>query len=199
MAPELRIAVQDSTDDAQQAVSGGTVYASMPYMELMLNWFQKRWGGGVRFPDVQIKPGSEILSAYMSVTAYSTCWLHTYDSVACENVDSAHSFATVQGSYDLSNRWGNRTDAMVLWNEDMRVSSIHPDSTPDLRALLQEIVDRPGWKAGNSVVFLFKNIRDQLDSAMYEFRTWEDTGWEESLFVRHIPPEYIPYDYEDMR
>lgn len=188
---ELRRAVADSTDDAQQAVNGGSVFASAPYMELMLNWFQRRWGGAVRFPSLTIPHGAEINSAHISVVSYSTCWLETYDSVACEAVDSASSFSTAQGSYDLSNRWANRTDALLVWNEDMRNSSIHPDSTPDLKDLLQEIVDRPNWKAGNSVVFLFKNISDGNDSAMFEFRTWEDTGWEESLFVNYTPPSAV--------
>jgi hypothetical protein len=42
---DLRRAVQDSTDDAQQAINGGSVFASAYYMELMKNWFCKRWGG----------------------------------------------------------------------------------------------------------------------------------------------------------
>ena len=188
---ELRRAVADSTDDAQQSVSSGNVYASAPYMELMLNWFQRRWGGAVRFPDIRIPQGSQINSAYISVVSFSTCWLRTYDSVACEAVDSALSFSSAQGSYELSDRWANRTNGVVVWNEDMRNSSIHPDSTPDLKDLLQEVVDRPDWKAGNSVVFIFKNMRDEKDSAMYEFRTSEDAGWEESLFVSYTPPSDI--------
>jgi hypothetical protein len=191
---ELRRAVADSTDDAQQAVNGGSVYASALYMELMLNWFQKRWGGAVRFPDVTIPQGAQINSAHISVVSYSTCWLHAYDSIACEAVDSASGFTTAQGSYDLSSRWANRTDAVIVWDEDMRNSSIHPDSTPDLTNLLQEIVDRPNWKSGNSVVFIFKNIRDETDSSMFEFRTWEDTGWEESLFVSYTPPSAVDDD-----
>ncbi len=191
---ELRRAVADSTDDAQQAVNGGSVFASTSYMELMLNWFQKRWGGAVRFPNLTIPRGSEINSACISVVSYSTCWLHAYDSIACEAVDSASGFTTAQGSYDLSTRWANRTDAVVVWNEDMRNSSILPDSTPDLKDLLQEIVDRPNWKSGNSVVFMFKNIKDSNDSSMFEFRTWEDAGWEESLFVSYTPPTAVDDD-----
>jgi hypothetical protein len=188
---DLRRAVQDSTDDAQQAINGGSVFASIGYMELMNNWFCKRWGGGVRFPNITIPQGSQIHSAYISVVSYSTCWLRTYDSVACESVDSASSFSTAQGSYNISNRWSNRTNAVLLWNEDMRNSSIYPDSTPDLKDLLGEVIDRPNWKPGNSVVFIFKNIRDLTDSAMFEFRTWEDAGWEESLFISYTPPSDV--------
>ena len=189
---ELRRAVADSTDDAQQAVNGGSVFASAPYMELMLNWFQKRWGGAVRFPSIAIPQGAEINSAYISIVSYSTCWLRTYDSVACEAVDSASSFSTASGSYDISNRWSNRTDAFLVWNEDMRNASIFPDSSPDLKDLLQEVVNRPNWKSGNSVVFIFKNVTDTNDSAMYEFRTWEDVGYEESLFVNYTTGGTVP-------
>ena len=191
LANELRRAVADSTDDAQQAVNDGDVLASAQYMELMLNWFQQRWGGAVRFPNITIPQGSEINSAYISVISYSTCWLGTYDSVACEDVDSSFSFSTASGSYDISNRWANRTGAFIIWNEDMRCSSIHPDSTPDLKDLLQEVVSRPNWKSGNAVVFIFKNIKDSNDSAMFEFRTWEDHGFEESLFVNYAPPSVV--------
>jgi hypothetical protein len=195
---DLRQAVQDSTDDAQQAINGGSVFASAYYMELMKNWFCKRWGGGVRFPNITIPQGSQIHSAYISLVSYSTCWLHAYDSVACEAVDSASGFNSAQGSYDISNRWGNRTDAVVIWNEDIRNSSIHPDSTPDLKEILQEMIDRPNWKPGNSVVFLFKNVKDLTDSAMFEFRTWEDPGWEESLFVSYTPPSDVPDEDSSM-
>jgi len=188
---ELRRAVADSTDDAQQAVTDGDVFASVPYMELMKNWFCQRWGGAVRFPHITIPQGANINSAYVSVISYSTCWLSTYDSVACEDVDSALSFSTSMGSYDISNRWANRTDAFVIWNEDMKLSSIHPDSTPDLKDLLQEVVNRPNWKSGNAVVFIFKNVKDNNDSAMFEFRTWEDHGFEESLFVNYTPPSVV--------
>lgn len=191
LANELRRAVADSTDDAQQVVNDGDVFASVPYMELMKNWFCQRWGGAARFPNITIPRGSEINSAYMSVISYSTCWLSTYDSVACEDVDSASSFSTAPGTYDISNRWKNRTAAFVVWNEDMRFSSVYPDSTPDLKDLLQKVVNRPDWESGNAVVFIFKNIKDTNDSAMFEFRTWEDHGFEESLFVNYTPPSVV--------
>lgn len=191
---ELKRAVADSTDDAQESTTEGNVYASASYMELMLNWFQQRWGGGVRFSNLNIPQGAEINSAYVSVVSFSTCWLRTYDSVACEAVDSASSFGTAYGSYGISSRWANRTNAVLVWNEDMRYSSVAPDSTPDLKDLLQEVVDRQGWKSGNSVAFLFKNIRDHTDSAMYEFRTWEDVGWEETLFVSYSTGSVVPND-----
>ena len=191
---ELRRTVADSTDDAQQTVTDGDVLASAQYMELMLNWFQQRWGGAVRFPNITIPQGSEINSAYISVISYSTCWLGTYDSVACEDADNAFSFSTASGSYNISNRWANRTDAFLIWNEDMRNSSIQPDSTPDLKDLLQEVVNRPNWKSGNVVVFIFKNIKDSNDSAMFEFRTWEDHGFEESLFVNYTAGSITPND-----
>jgi hypothetical protein len=191
LASELRRTVTDSTDDAQQAVNDGDVFASAQYMELMLNWFQQRWGGVVRFPNITIPQVSAINSAYISVISYSTCWLGTYDSLACEDVDSAFSFSTASGSYDISNRWANRTGAFIIWNEDMRCASIYPDSTPNLKDLLQEVVNRPNWKSGNAVVFIFKNIKDSNDSAMFEFRTWEDHGYEESLFVNYTPPSVV--------
>lgn len=191
LANELRKIVADSTDDAQQVVNDGDVFASVPYMELMKNWFCQRWGGAVRFPNITIPQGSEINSAYISVISYSTCWLGTYDSVTCEDVDNAFSFSTASGSYDISNRWANRTDACLVWNEDMKLTSILPDSTPNLKDLLQEVVNRPNWKSGNAVVFIFKNIKDNNDSAMFEFRTWEDHGFEESLFVNYAPPSVV--------
>ena len=196
---ELRRGMAESEDDGQESTgwSAGSVNTSHGYVELMYNWFCKRWGGALRFPDVTIPQGATINSAYIQVISYSTCWLHAYDSVACENVDSALSIESGGGTYDLSERWADRTDAFLVWNENMRPSSIYPDSTPDVKTLLQEIVDRGGWKSGNAVIFLFKNIYEEgIDSSAYEIYSWDIvTGghaYGGSLFVDYTLGSAVP-------
>lgn len=161
-----------SEDDGQESVSSGYVNTSFNYLELRTDL--GRWGGAYRFPNITIPQGATINSAYIRLVTYVTTYVDPIDSIACEDVDSA-SVIESGYTYDISGRWDNRTDAVLLWDED-GVGGGYPwiDSTPDLSIMVQEIVDRPGWKSGNAMIFLFKNTTVNSDSAYYETFSWDD-------------------------
>ncbi|MCK4225083.1 MAG: hypothetical protein KAX39_07870, partial [candidate division Zixibacteria bacterium] len=158
-----------SEDDGQEATSGA-VNTSFTYVELVVKF--ERWGGAYRFPNATIPQDATINSAYLSLHVYAGDYIHSIDSIACENVDSATIISGGPGNeYNISNRWNNRTDAAILWQEDVRPSG--RDSTPDLGSLVQEIVNRPNWKSGNAIIFLFKCAVIDNDSSAYETYSWD--------------------------
>jgi len=160
-----------SEDDGQETVSSGNVNTSFNYIELRVDL--DRWGGAFRFPNVQIPQGATISSACVSVLNYVETFRHAVDSIACEDVDSAAVLSDEYGSHDISSRWNGRTDAAVLWHEMLRGGVESRDSTPDLKALVQEIVDRPNWKKGNAIIFLFKCLSLESDTSHLELFTWD--------------------------
>jgi len=171
-ADELRRGVAESGDDGQE--SSEEPYAvdiSFTYIELM--WQLERWGGATRFPNITIPQGATIDSAHIWQWSYGSVYRFPYDSIACEDVDSATIIiGGPEGNANISNRWNNRTTAWVLWQEAMQVYK--PDSTPAVTDLVQEIVDRPGWKSGNAIMFLYKNCYEAgVDSARHELFTWD--------------------------
>lgn len=158
-----------STDDGQQ--SGGYVNTSFNYLELRVDL--GRWGGAYRFPNVTIPQGATINSAYVSLICFVSTFRYPLDSIACEDVDSA-TILSSGTNYNISNRWNNRTDACVLWNDSVNaVPWDTRDSTPDVKDLVQEIVVRPNWKSGNAIMFLFKCTIVGNDSSYYETYSWD--------------------------
>ncbi len=166
----LTISGAQSEDDGQESVNSGYVNTSFGYIELRVDL--GRWGGAYRFPNVQIPQGARINSACVSLVNYVETFRHAVDSIACEDVDSATTL--ISGTnYNISNRWENRTGAAILWNETIRGGIGARDSTTDLKSLVQEIVDRPNWKKGNAIIFLFKCLSLESDTSHMELYTWD--------------------------
>ena len=179
-----------SEDDGQEATSGA-VNTSFTYVELVVKF--GRWGGAYRFPNVTIPQGATINSAYLSLHVYAGDYIHSVDSIACENVDSASIISGGPGNeYDISGRWSHRTDAAILWQEDIKPSG--RDSTPDLSSLVQEVVNRPNWKSGNALMFLFKCLVINNDSSAYETYSWDvaDHTYGAILYVNYTPGSAVP-------
>lgn len=65
-----------------------------------------------------------------------------------------------------------QTVASVEWDPDGIVAA-GEEISPDLKTIVQEIVDRPGWVSGNNLAFLFMS-RD-ASQASYDFASLEHT------------------------
>ena len=167
---ELKIYGGQSEDDGQECVGEGYVNTYYNYIELRVDL--GRWGGAYRFPNVQIPQGAMINSAKISLVNYVNTFRHAVDSIACEDVDSATVLAG-EGYYDISNRWKRKTEAAVLWDQMIDTNPGARDSTPDLKALVQEIVNRPKWKSGNAIIFIFKCLSLESDTSHVELYSWD--------------------------
>jgi hypothetical protein len=62
------------------------------------------------------------------------------------------------------------------------------DSTPDLSSLVQEIVNRPNWKSGNAILFLFKCTIIGEEASYYETYSWDiaDHTYGAILYVDYV-------------
>lgn len=107
--------------------------------------------GGVRFMSINIPRGATINRAYLRMTSAQEGWSELNLHVYGEAVDDALSFY-----YPPLVPHRPRTAHFVVWRvttEDFwHVGQLV--SSPDLRAVIQEIVDRPGWNAGQAVALL---------------------------------------------
>lgn len=109
---------------------------------------------GMRFTNISIPQGSVITSAYVQ---YQVDEVSTNDAVLlfqAELADDAPALSTT--AQDLSSR-PRGTAPPIGWVAPPwpTVGDAGPDQrTPNLAPLLQELVDRPGWTAGNAVVLL---------------------------------------------
>ncbi|MGI9227272.1 MAG: VWA domain-containing protein, partial [Gammaproteobacteria bacterium] len=109
---------------------------------------------GLRFDDVKIPQGSTITAAYIDFT--STNEASTDAStilIGAEDVDNSAAF-TAGATSDVTNRIANDTPSSPLtWMPTAWVPNTLY-TTPDLKDLVQDVVDRTGWCGGNAMTFM---------------------------------------------
>ncbi len=107
---------------------------------------------GMRFQNLNIPQGATIASAYIQFEAkgsYSnTCNLDIY----AQDIDDAPAF--VDAYYNITNRTATTASvswAPPSWTDGDRGSA---QKTPNIKSVIQEIVDRGGWDPGNDLVII---------------------------------------------
>jgi formylglycine-generating enzyme required for sulfatase activity len=139
--------VASGNDDGQEKSSTG--------VNLDRSTMTVGWGylNGFRFTNVKIPKGATILSAKLSTAAEATDRYKTLSLTYWgENCDSASPFGT-SGTAKPSARI--KTSASVTYANipAWTTANAYYDSA-DLKAIIQQIVNRPGWTSGNALVIL---------------------------------------------
>lgn len=110
---------------------------------------------GVRFTGVNIPQGATITAAHIELTVQSQESSSTAQiDIRTQQVDNATAFAGGNTS-DISTRFSGGSE-VSNWSPP-NSSSGTTLSTPDLSAIVQDIVSRGGWTSGNSMAFIFQN------------------------------------------
>ena len=142
--------IESGHDDAEEDLRGRV---SLNSGDLDLVFDKSDQVVGIRFNNIDIPPSAEILSATVQFTAGDATNMSTALLIEGEESDDAAAFA--RSRHNISSR--SRTGASVIWAPPAWGSGGDAGSaqrTPDLGAIVQEIIDRPGWKAGNSIVLI---------------------------------------------
>ena len=144
---EVRVAA--SSDDAEE--ESGSISLSSSDLELVYD------GGdqtvGMRFNGVEIPQGAAIVYAYVQFQVDETGSGETSLTIQGQDNDNATTFTYATG--DISSR--PRTTASVSWSPPpwTTVGEAGLDQrTPDIGAVIQEIVNRSGWSSGNSLAII---------------------------------------------
>lgn len=130
---------------------------------------------GLRWQNVGIPRGATIHKAYIQFTSNNNAYSNTYLTIYGHKWGDSPQYTS--GTYDnfvgaddgdLSSR--QKTTALVNWHipgnwysngtssyPKGEINASDPYRTPDLKAIVQEIVDRDQWDAGNSISFMIYN------------------------------------------
>ena len=148
----LDVRVSNGNDDVEERESDGRMYFDSSDLELVDDPnYQGDQTVGIRFQNLTIPQGATITSAYIEFETDETSSESTSLTFHGEDVDNAAAFSST--AHDLTNR--TTTSASVDWNNIPawnRVNEKH--QSPDLSSIVQEIVNRSGWRSGNSMVFI---------------------------------------------
>lgn len=161
-AQTVSVQIIDFRDDVEEELSGanvGNVFRGSSDLELG-NQNLIEQAVGLRFLEVPVRRGAIINSASIQFTAaetdVGTLDIPIFGELAIDAVELAD--IAPPSSRQL-------TTASVDWNVDpwFAGDSGVNTTTPDLTAIVQEIVDQPNWSSGNAMVFIFQN--DPLDTS----------------------------------
>jgi hypothetical protein len=142
--------VAAGSDDAEEATSGSVDLSSSDLEFVTDKTVQQTVG--IRFTGLAIPPGATITSASIQFTADEAQSVNTSLSIRAQASDTASTFTTTTGN--VSSR--PRTSTAVAWSPaPWTVGAAGADQrTPDLSAVVNEVVSRPGWASGNALAFI---------------------------------------------
>lgn len=146
----IQVVVQDSQDDAVQTVSSGAVSTTDTTLYLHTNGGAERQAG-VRFRNTYIPQGVTITSAKIAFKASGSDSDTVALRISADKIADAPIYTTATSN--ISGR--AQTTATVDWNVGAWTSD-NFDETPDLKAIVQEVVNQTDWCRGNAMAFTFK-------------------------------------------
>ena len=150
--PSVDVRIASGTDDVEQRASSGSMSMTSSDLELVTDGTNVQIVG-LRFLGIDIPPGAVITSAYIQ---FQTDEVSTGTSsllIRGEDTGDAAAFTTT--AFNASSRV--TTDASVAWTPtDWNTvgEAGLAQRTPDMTAVVQEIVSRSDWAALNDMVFL---------------------------------------------
>ena len=145
---ERRVAT--ANDDAEEATSGSMSLGSSD-LEFVTDGSTVQTVG-LRWTGLAIPKGATIQAAYIQFAADEAHSEATTLTLRAQAADNAATFAST--SLNVSSR--ARTTAAATWSPAAWVAGQAGANqrTPDLTAVIQEVVNRPGWVSGNALAII---------------------------------------------
>jgi len=146
---------------------------------------------GLRFTDVTIPKGFIIDSAYIQI--YSHEGKSAEDVANITIVGEATDHASTY-TYESLITTRPHTSASINWVVDVEWGLWMPYRTPDIKTIVQEIVNREGWEAGNALAIMLMGENQgpsDVDNAR-EFESFENIADPEDGGDGQNHPERVP-------
>ena len=110
------------------------------------------WDSCIRFPNVSISQGAIITSAFVKFTAYENQSVNTCNA-DCYFNDTDNAVAPT----DIAKYNALAVTAAVAWEAIGGWVNGSQYNTPELKTILQDIINRGGWSSGQAVQFIIKD------------------------------------------
>ncbi|MFH1321008.1 MAG: Ig-like domain-containing protein [Bacteroidota bacterium] len=147
--------VNASSNDAEENIEDGSVDITSSDLELIhddyipyIDEYDQKVG--IRFTNLQLLQGAEIINAYIQFTSEGSYNDNTNLVIHGEDSDNSLAFQGVD--YNISSR--TLTTANILWGPPAwngAGDAGQDQQTPDLSTIVQEIVDRTGWLGSSAL------------------------------------------------
>ena len=152
----------DASDDAAEAADGSV---SLHGLSLVLGGTAGGSVAGIRWSALPVPAGANITAAWVEFVTWDSQGGPASFVLRAQAADSPPTFSTA--AQDISTR--PLTSAAANWTPMAWSPGTH-QRTCDLRAVLQEVISRPGWGSGNALVVVVSGtgLRDawSLDASV---------------------------------
>ncbi|UCH82333.1 MAG: hypothetical protein JSW20_06780, partial [Nitrospiraceae bacterium] len=148
-AVSIEVQVASGSDDAEERDTGSLSLTSRD-LELVVDGSRGAQTVGMRFIALTIPPQASIFHAHVQFQVDEISLAATSLTIEGEATDNAATFIDISGN--ISSR--STTSSFVSWNPVSWTMQGEIQSTPSIRPIIQEIVNRPGWSSGNSMVII---------------------------------------------
>jgi len=144
----------------------------------------------MRFLNITIPKGSTINEAHLNLRALNGYAGNSVNSrISAEDVANPPVFADDAGAFDA--RWANRTAARIEWDNIPATIDDQEYDSPDIKAVIQEIVDRGDWASGNAIVIFWEDFDDRSGPDAFAYR--DAFSYEEAVPDDEKPTLMINY------
>ncbi len=157
----LEVRVTNKMDDSEEtaAIGDKSYYANGDLDIGFANWDSAASSGstativGIRFNNIPISKGATITNAYIEFVAdKNSTSLPSETKLYFKGEATDHAQTFVNETDEIQNR--KRTTASVTWSDVPAWTYGNTYQSPDLSAIVQEIIDRDGWGAGQAMAFI---------------------------------------------
>ncbi len=141
----IDVSVNSSSDDAEEYSSGASKFTS-PDLELVNDGTGNDQTVGMRFTGIAIPQGATITAAYVEFEAKDNTSNTTSLTIKGEDADNSPTFTSATNN--ITNR--TTTSTSVSWTPGAWTDG-GVEQTPEVKNIVQEIVNRTGWNSGNAL------------------------------------------------
>ena len=148
--------ITDGKNDVEEKGDGAVTSTGAGSDKLEMGYKDATWKNmdGLRFTNIPIPKGATIQSAYIQFASKEAQSATTVSvKIRGEAADSSAAFTDTPGANSLSSR--GDTTASVNWSSVPAWTALQQDAntkTPEIKTIIQEIVNRSGWAQGNALL-----------------------------------------------
>lgn len=176
--PEIVTSVADNNDDAFEIDGSVNVDSDT----LAISYGSRTVHTGLRFQELNIPQGATITSAYLRFTSAQMNLPATSIIIRGELSDDSNSFSGA--SNEISSR--PRTLNEINWSSDNDFPGADEViASPDISAVVQEVVDQSGWCGGQDMSLLLETSSADNASARYARSYDRGTGGAPQLVISY--------------
>lgn len=155
--------ITTGSDDAEEFVSTTVVTLNSTDLEIGMDGTSAQIIG-LRFPNITIPKNATITNAYIQFET-DVAWSNATSAVIHgENVDNSLTFTATNGN--ISSR--SKTTTSVNWIPVAWNTVDEKQNTPDIKNIIQDIVNRSGWASGNALSLLITGSAGTREAEAFE-------------------------------